>query len=97
MYRKNMVYPIRVKVLIQFSLGQNIIGSVENLVLRFWLKKKLQKVFCPPWHQENKAVSIFISLSDSPPVDWVPKYNKCFFNHQHKTSTLKTHRESTLN
>lgn len=48
MYRKNMVYPIRVKVLIQFSLGQNIIGSVENLVLRFWLKKNYKRYFALP-------------------------------------------------
>lgn len=45
MYRKNMVYPIRVKALIQFSLGQNIIGSVENLLLRFWFKKKNYKKY----------------------------------------------------
>lgn len=81
----------------QFSFSETIVGSVENLELKFWSKnKKLQKVLFPPWNWENKPVSIFVSLLDSPPVGWVPKYSKCVFNHQHKILTLQTCRESSF-
>lgn len=46
-----MTYPIRAKALMQFGFGENIVGSVKNLELKFWSKnKKLQKVFFPPWN-----------------------------------------------